>query len=274
MDTNTDYYLLLIDIINSTKLSNEDLSLKMDLLEAKLVDLNNNLNNNLVLPLSISYGDEIAGLFKTPENIFNVVEEIRKFFYPITSVRYVVVKGSIARVSLDIRKIGGIIFKKANKTIDVLKKNNRFCSWQLDDPLMNKSLESLCEISNVILQDMSEYQRNVFELYREGLTQKQIAIRLEKHTQSIWDAIQRSKANYIIDAELTINLILKDYELLHLSIGNNSTSIYIVHDSFIDIYKGRYPMVKKSNHPSTVINFGVSLVILEIALDIISITNL
>ncbi len=212
MDTKTDYYLLLIDVVDSTKLSVEDLNIKMDLLENQLVSLNNNLKNNLVLPLNLSYGDEIAGLFKTPENIFNVVVEIRKIFYPITSVRYVVVKGSVARISSDIRKIGGMIFKKANKTIELLKKNNRLCSWQLEDSLINKTLDSLCEISNVILQDMSEYQRNVFELYREGHTQKQIAIILSKHSQSIWDAIQRSKANYIVEAELTINLILKNHE--------------------------------------------------------------
>ena len=212
MDTKTDYYLLLIDVVNSTKLSYEDINIKMDLLENKLISLNKNLKNNLVLPLNLSYGDEIAGLFQTPENVYNVVVEIRKIFYPITSIRYVVVKGSVARISSDIRKIGGMIFKKANKTIEFLKKNNRLCSWQLEDSLINKTLDSLCEISNVILQDMSEYQRNVFELYREGHTQKQIAIILSKHSQSIWDAIQRSKANYIVEAELTINLILKNHE--------------------------------------------------------------
>jgi hypothetical protein len=212
MDSNTNYYLLLIDIINSTKISNKEFNHKMDLLENQLVDINNNLKNDLVIPLSISYGDEIAGLFYTPENIFNVVIEIRKIFHPLTPVRFVVVKGLIARVSQDIRQVGGIIFKKANQTIDVLKKNNRFCSWQFEDFIIDKTLESLCEISNVVLLDMSEYQRNVFELLQGGLSQKQISVKLGKYSQSIWDAIQRSKANYVINAEQTIKLILKEYK--------------------------------------------------------------
>ena len=78
MNLNSPYYLLLIDIINSTKIANEDFNLKMDLLENLLLKLNKNLKNDLVLPLSISYGDEVAGLFSTPENIFNAVIQIKQ----------------------------------------------------------------------------------------------------------------------------------------------------------------------------------------------------
>jgi len=212
MNLRTNYYLLLIDIINSTQLSNKQFNRKMDLLEKILNNFNHHLKKDLVIPLSISYGDEIAGLFYTPENIFNVVVEIRKNFYPLTNIRFAVVKGLIARDSSDIRQVGGIIFKKANKAIDVLKKNNRFCSWQFGNLITDKTLDSLCEISEVVLQNMSEYQRNVFELYRTGLTQKQIADKLGKYPQSIWDAIQSSKAHYLIDAEQTVNLILKEYK--------------------------------------------------------------
>ena len=47
---------------------------------------------------------------------------------------------------------------------------------------------------------------------QEGLTQKQIALKLGKFTQSVWDAIRRSKAIYVIEAEQTVNLILKEYQ--------------------------------------------------------------
>ena len=212
MDLNTKYYLLLIDIINSTRISVKDFNHKMNILENNLPEINNKLKNDLVIPLSISYGDEIAGLFNTPANIYNVVMQIRKIFHPLTTIRFVLVKGLIARNSSDIRQVGGIIFKKANKTIEDLKKKDRYCSWQTENFLIDRTLESLCEISNVVLNDMSDYQRDVFELFREGLTQKQISIKLGKYTQSIWDAIQRSKANYVIDAEQTVNLILKEYK--------------------------------------------------------------
>jgi predicted DNA-binding ArsR family transcriptional regulator len=210
MDTNTNYYLLLIDIISSTQLANEEFNNKMNVLTNYLKDTNKRFKSDLVLPISISYGDEIAGLFNKPKNIYNVVVEIRQIFFPLTSIRFVVVRGLIAKNSSDIRQIGGMIFKTANQTIDILKKNNHFCSWKLENLLTNKTLESLCEISNVLLREMSEYQRNVFELFRQGHSQIEIAFTLNKHPQAIWTAIQRSKAVYVVDAEHTINLILEN----------------------------------------------------------------
>jgi hypothetical protein len=212
MDLDTDYYLLLIDIIDSTKqLQAADFNNKLDLLEKLLTEINKKYKKNIVLPVNISYGDEIAGLFSAPENIYDVVIKIRRALQPHTNIRFVVVKGKVARISTDIRKIGGMIFKKASEAVELLKKNDRFCSWHFENDLTNRTLDSLCEISNVIVQDMSEYQLNVFDLLRKGLMQKQIAVELKKHTQSISDVIQRSKANHVLEAEQTINLILKEY---------------------------------------------------------------
>jgi hypothetical protein len=213
MNTKTLYYILLVDIINLTQLPFKDFDLMMNLLETKLNDINIDYKKDLVLPLSINYGDEIAGLFYTPENIFNVVDQIRGILAPLTNIRFVVVKGKIGRASTDIRKIGGVIFKVANEAIEELKKNDRLCSWLIGNDPIDKTLEVLCEICKVIKGDMSDYQREVYELLKKGLSQKQIAVKLNKYTQSVWDAIQRSKANYIIEAEKTVNLILTDEKL-------------------------------------------------------------
>ncbi|HRP56724.1 hypothetical protein [Agriterribacter sp.] len=101
-----------------------------------------------------------------------------------------------------------MIFKKASMAITQLKAGNNYASWQLGNTILDKSLDSLCEISNALINDMSEYQRKVFNLLSAGLTQKEIANQLSKYPQSVWDAIQRSKAVYIINAQNTVNLIL------------------------------------------------------------------
>ena len=108
MDLDTDYYLLLIDIIDSTKqLQAADFNNKLDLLEKLLTGINKKYKKHIVLPVTISYGDEIAGLFSTPKNIYDVVIKIRRALQPHTNIRFVVVKGKVARISTDIRKIGG-----------------------------------------------------------------------------------------------------------------------------------------------------------------------
>lgn len=208
MDTNTNYFLLLMDISNSTGLAGKQFNAKMDLLEKSLKKLNDRYREELVLPISISYGDEIAGLFNVPGNIFRVVAEVRQILHPLTTFRFTVIMGQIARISNDIRKVGGSVFKAANKGINRLKQDNRFCLWELGDPLYDKVLGSLCEISNSVLNDMSQYQRKVFDLYMKGHTQKQIALELDKYPQSVWNAVRRSKADYILEAEATVNQIL------------------------------------------------------------------
>jgi hypothetical protein len=210
IDLTKDYFLLLIDVGNSTRIPNEEINYKMKQVEEKLKELNKEFSDQIVLPLRISYGDEIAGLFHSPINFYSIIISIRKTFYPLTTVRFAAVKGQIAMDSEDIRQVGGMVFKKASSAMMILKESDAFCSWELGQMVQDMCLDSLAEMSNAILNDMSAYQREVFELLCDGSTQKQIADQLGKYTQSVWYALQRSQANHIVQAQKTINLILTE----------------------------------------------------------------
>ncbi len=206
----SNYFLLLIDIQNSTGAPARAMNEKMKLLEATLTRLNKEFRNEAAIPLSISYGDEIAGLFRSPREFYNIVMTVRKVLHPTTGIRFSAVKGKISVESNDIRKVGGPVFKRASTAIRKLKEDYGYASWQLGNTVRDRSLGSLCEISNALINDMSGYQRDVYELLNAGLSQKEIAKRLGKYTQSVWDAVQRSKAAYVIEAQKTINLILAE----------------------------------------------------------------
>lgn len=208
MDLKTDYFLLLIDIKDSTFVPVEEMNTKFSQLEDALKILNFELKGDLILPMNISYGDEISGLFNSPESFYDIIALIRKTLYPLTTIRFAAVKGKIGRISSDIRKIGGKIFKDASKSIDYLKKNHHFCSWQISDDTTDKTLAILCEISNLMIESMSEYQRKVFELLHDGLSQKEISEKLGKHKQSVWSVLQRSNAVFVVEAEKAVNLNL------------------------------------------------------------------
>lgn len=209
IDLTKQYFLLLFDVKNSSGLKNEEFNKRMKLIRQKLDESNAVNSKQIVIPMSISYGDEIAGLYTSPENFFTLYSGIRKIFYPITAVRMVVVKGYIAVDSYDIRQIGGFVFKTANEAMNILKQEKSFFAWQTGQPVFDKSLDSLCEISNVMLNDLSTYQRDIYELINEGFNQKQIAERLGKYSQSIWNAIKRGKINYILQAQNSIIFMLK-----------------------------------------------------------------
>lgn len=210
LKTNKSYYLLLFDIKDSTKLSSNKAKEKYDHFEKSIMLFNKQLNNDIALPISINYGDEIAGLFTSPRPFYQIVSKFRQIVYPETIIRFVAVKGKVTVASNDMRQVGGTIFKTANNEMSRLKKEERFCWWGIDKEPINESLTALCEVSDLLLNEMSVYQRSVFMLLSEGLNQKEIALKLNKYSQSIWDAIQRSKAEYIIRAENAIVKLLSE----------------------------------------------------------------
>lgn len=205
-----DYFLLLFDMKNSTKLPAIKAKDKFDKLEDSIQYYNDQLRYEIALPMSINYGDEIAGLFHSPQSFYLIASQFRQILYPDTTIRFVAIKGQVAVVSDDIRQIGGTIFKKANEEMVRLKKDDNFSWWGIHKEPINQSLTALSELSNAVINDMSEYQREVYSLLKLGLNQKEIAQKLDKYAQSVWDAVQRSKAVYVLQAEKAIFQLLEE----------------------------------------------------------------
>lgn len=209
IEVGKDYFLLLFDMKNSTKLSAVKAKDKFEKLEDAIQHFNDQLQSQIALPMSINYGDEIAGLFYSPKSFYLVADQFRQILFPETTIRFVAIKGQVAVVSDDIRQIGGTIFKKANEEMVRLKKEDKFSWWGIDSAPINESLTALSELSNAVINDMSEYQREVYSLLKQGFNQKEIAQKLDKYAQSVWDAVQRSKAAYVLQAEKAIFQLLK-----------------------------------------------------------------
>jgi len=210
MNAGNEYYLLLFDIKNSTKLKASLAREKFDRLENAIIELNSTYSEEMSLKMSINYGDEIAGLFYTPKSFYLIADKFREIMYPETSLRFVAIKGKIAVISNDIRQIGGTIFKQANTEMVRLKKENIFSWWGIDKKPTDHALTALSELSNAVINDMSSYQREVYQLLKLGLNQKEIAKKLDKYAQSVWDAIQRSKATNVLLAEEAISRLLSE----------------------------------------------------------------
>jgi DNA-binding CsgD family transcriptional regulator len=220
MDTSHNRYLLLIDLRESTKLAPEVASQVLARLEQRLAGLNSDVDPAPVLGLSLSYGDEVAGLFDRPQSLYGVVDQVRDALWPEVTVRFVAAYGAIGRASDDIRQVGGEVFKRANEAIQKLKKRRRFCSWLMGDPILDAALDSLTEMGNALLEDMTEYQREVYRLLAANLSQKQIAEKLGKHKQSVSEASSRGRAELVLEARNSIHgLVAADW-----SMGNRGLS--------------------------------------------------
>lgn len=203
MDARTNYYLLLADIRDSTGLPPKKAKAVFTSIETALADLNRKLKPTL--KLTVSYGDEIAGIFSDPADLYKVVTTIRDILRMCgVEFRVVITYGKIGVVSPDIRKVGGPVFKYANDEILDLKRHGRFSRWRIPGADAGDTLDSLVNMSNALITQMTDYQYDVFNLLRQGLSQKEIAKRLKKYPQSVSDAVRRGQIDLVIDAETVI----------------------------------------------------------------------
>lgn len=200
MDPNQKYYLFLCDLKASTQQSPGQAAVTMDAVETAIDTLNRGLKPRAVRKLQVSYGDEVAGLFRDPHQLYDVVSVLRDALYPVR-FRWVVSYGTIGTADRDIRKIGGPIFKSANDAMQDLKRQGRYCKWLIDDALAAATLEALADMSHVLVEAMTGYQYEVYQLVKSGLNQKQIAEHLGKFAQSVSDAVKRGHIEQVLDAE-------------------------------------------------------------------------
>lgn len=151
-----------MDIQKSTQIQSVSRKVIIEKLLDRLSSLNKNLDPTPIRGLSFNYGDEISGLFEKPDSLYKAVSEIRNILYPVTNIRYVVVKGRIGHDSEDITHIGGEVFKKANKIMGLIKKRNRYCHWSLGQELKDAILISLSELSNKLIEKENTYKLRRF----------------------------------------------------------------------------------------------------------------
>jgi len=208
MDTNREYFLLLVDIRDSTETPASKLEPAMERLRKELKRLRRRLRDDLELGLRVSYGDEVAGLFKTPAPLYDVVASFRDALYPEAHLRFVATRGRIAVVSRDIRAVGGPVFKEADAAMERLKRSKRYAAWHLGDPLLNAVLDSLTGTANALLEDMTRNQREVFGFVRQDLSRVEVAEKMGKSKQSVSSAAVRGNADLIVEAEDVIRQLL------------------------------------------------------------------
>ena len=198
MCTPDTYYLFLCDLRNSTRLEGAKAGEAIAIVDATLETLNAQCASALAVPLQLSYGDEIAGLFTASAPIQDVVSTLRHALRPVTGFRFVVCHGRIGSLSDDMRKVGGPAFKQASEAMSGLKSSGAFCRWLLDDPLLSDTVEALTESANAFLEPATDYQYQVYTLLEQGLSQRDIAKALDKFPQSVSDAVKRARLELVI----------------------------------------------------------------------------
>jgi hypothetical protein len=223
-------FLLLIDLRGSSKLAPESATRTLEVIEGRIRSLNRELASSLKVDLSLSYGDEVAGIFNTPKHLHKVVREIRDSIRSIegpeketskkskdVQLRFVAVEGRMGADSPDVTKVGGEIFKRGAHLMDRAKKERRFCRVSLGKGKVDHALASLAEASNTLIEDMTILQYSVYRGLEKGLTQRMIADDLGRTEQVISRAKSSGHARVVIEAHEAIDDLLREYSQIWLS---------------------------------------------------------
>ncbi|MBK5912458.1 hypothetical protein CCR85_13275 [Rhodothalassium salexigens] len=196
--------LLMVDLRRSTALSRDAATALVRAVEPALATLNDSMAETLRVPLALSYGDEIAGLFADPAAAYEALARLRGVLRDHAGFRYVVAAGRAGARSADIRQVGGPVFKAASRAMARLKTRDAPCVWQVGDGLEARTLTSLAALVEAALADLTDYQFAVYERLARGDSQKDVAEALGKFPQSVSDAAHRGKLALLIDAEATL----------------------------------------------------------------------
>ncbi len=202
------YYLLVLDIKKSTSMPPEVRTAVFDKLQKQVAQLNKTLDPQPVRALSLAYGDEVAGLFETPAQLYHIVSTLRQAIYPQGRFRFAICLGKVGIVADELRSVGGAVFKEADVRLKRLKKQGGFGVWSTQQPQQDAVLNALISMSNLIFERMTPYQRQVFELLSAGHSGKEIAAKLKRYPQSVSRAIQTGGAEEVVKAAELIEDIL------------------------------------------------------------------
>lgn len=204
MDIQRPYYLILGDLKRSTQPDGKIATAAINRLVQAVSQVSQNYAADLVLPMEVNYGDEFAGLLQTPARIYDIIDYLRDILRGITEFRVAIAYGHVGNATDTLTQMGGAVFQTANDALLDLKKRDVFCEWHLGSALEGQTLTVLANAANSLRQNMTDYQYEVFRFLRSGMSQIDIARRLQKFEQSVSTAAKRGQADLALELDLTL----------------------------------------------------------------------
>lgn len=209
LSTRRDYFLVLIDLEGSTGLPPGKLKQATQSLHRELVTLSRVHQTDLALPVRQHYGDEVAALLRSPRSIYEIVDAVRDAVHSYTGVRYVVGHGRIGQAAKDISLVSGPVFKDAHRQMTLLKKQKASrASWQIGGPVERSVLQALSDMSDSLIEDLTDFRYGIWRHLRRGSSQSQIARTMKRHPQSISNAVAGGHLRALIEGEQAIAAVL------------------------------------------------------------------
>jgi hypothetical protein len=193
--------LLLGDVINSRGIKNRKHFEKK--FQAALEEVVRRHKDAFTFPLKQWKGiDEIAGLLKTPGDIYKIITTVNELLDP-EQMRFVMAVGQIdvSGKSKDISLLDGPVFHEAATKMGEIKKDKWLFGVAGVDGLEAKALDVQVNSLLLIRAGWTEKQRKIYYLYSKNENQEQTGKQLKITQQSISKTLRLIAGTQVFNLE-------------------------------------------------------------------------
>jgi hypothetical protein len=193
--------LLLGDVINSRGIKNRKQFEKK--FQAALEEIARRHKDAFTLPVKQWKGiDEIAGLIKTPGDIYNIITTMNELLDP-EQMRFVMAVGQIdvSSKSKDISLLDGPVFHEAATKMGEIKKEKWLFGVAGDGSLEAKALHVQVNSLLLIRAGWTEKQRKIYYLYAKNENQEKTGKQLKITQQSVSKTLRLTAGTQVLNLE-------------------------------------------------------------------------
>jgi hypothetical protein len=201
MDSSSKFTVIIGDISRSKMLSGMDRYQTQLFVKSAIVQINEQYQENIEAPMTITKGDEFQGLVSLPSAAFQIVQALQKMVFPI-QIRYGLGIGHIY-------KMGGILpiemdgpaFHRANRALMCAKKRKSNLWLISDDEVTDQLINTIFHLITAIKSRWNERHHKLYWSYQELGTYREVALIENVTPQAVCDVLKNSRAVEVIGAE-------------------------------------------------------------------------
>jgi|SRR6056297_1938226 len=204
----TKYTVITGDVIQSRKYNNISKKLKNNLKEINYPD-------NMVIPFSISRGDEIQAVFRGSLVFPNLIREIRYKLNNI-DIRFGIGFGEINEENFEINSwnMNGSAFHNARESLEEIEKDNKFKTIFKSGYKIDEAINTLLFLIDSFQAEWTDAQWEAIYYYEKEGTYQNAAEKLNIAFQNVEKRCKAAKWKEVELAEKTINNLIGDFILV------------------------------------------------------------
>jgi len=207
------YCVLTADVNRSRDI--QDRAALQEQIQKAIHAVNRSFESNLVVPFTITIGDEWQGVLKSISKSYTAVLDFQIWFEGI-SVSFGIGEGEILTpLAARSAEMDGEAFHRSRRALEEAKLKNREVIFSTSDENIDRLLNALTSTLQLVRSRWTKRQRQKIELYKHLRNERRVAEKLKVSQADINQTLSSTGARIFLECENELVSFLKTRDLLH-----------------------------------------------------------